>query len=75
LKCSVIINYNFTVNKTNNVSDNLKEHLEIINNTDIDPTIENYSNSTAIQIFDDIALSPTDTNVSSLLSINFNYYK
>uniref|UniRef100_A0A2S2R835 Zinc finger protein n=1 Tax=Sipha flava TaxID=143950 RepID=A0A2S2R835_9HEMI len=56
-------------NKTNNVSDNLKEHLEIINNTDIDPTIENYSNSTAIQIFDDIALSPTDTNNNYILHI------
>lgn len=53
--------------KTNNVcNDNLKEHLEVLTDTDteVDITRGNYSNSTAIKILDDIAKSPIDSNVS-----------
>lgn len=71
IKCSIIPNDNFTVNKTNSDilkiscdSHNLKEHLDVLNSTDIDVTGENYSNSTAIKILDDVAKSPVDKNVS-----------
>lgn len=69
----ILILINFVVNKTNssvvkttNDNDNLKEHLEDLNRTDIDITRGNYSNSTAIKILDDIAKSPTDSNVCNL---------
>lgn len=71
LKCSIIPIDNFTVDKTNSDvlkvncdSHNLKEHLEVLNSTDIDVTRGNYSNSTAIKILDDVAKNPVDKNVS-----------
>lgn len=69
-----MFNYNnFTVDETNsgeiktiNNSINLKDHLEDLNNIEIDTdtTKGNYSNSIAIKILDDVAKSPIDTNVS-----------
>lgn len=71
LKFSITPIDNFTANKTNSDvlkiscdSHNLKEHLEVLNSTDIDVTRGNYSNSTAIQILDDVAKNPVDKNVS-----------
>lgn len=58
---------NLDLIKTNNVcGDNLKQHLEVLTDTDteVDITRGNYSNSTAIKILDDIAKSPIDSNVS-----------
>lgn len=60
--------------KTNNAcNNNLKEHLEVLTDTDteVDITRGNYSNSTAIKILDDIAKSPTDSNVSCPSITNF----
>lgn len=79
LKCCIIPIDNFTVNKTNSDilkiscdSHNLKEHLEILNSTDIDVTRGNYSNSTAIKILDDVAKNPEDKNVSyPLINVYF----
>lgn len=69
-----MLNYNnFTVNKTNsdvvktiNNSSNIKDHLEDLNNIemDTDTTRGKYSNSIAIEILDNVAKSPIDTNVS-----------
>lgn len=53
--------------KTTDDSNNFKDHLEVLNNTNNtnnDITRGNYSNSTAIKILDDVAKSPIDTNVS-----------
>lgn len=69
-----MLNYNnFPVNKTNsdvvktiNNSSNIKDHLEDLNNIEIDTdtTRGKYSNSIAIEILDNVAKSPIDTNVS-----------
>lgn len=64
---------NFTVSKVHSDNntvktiddcDDLTERLDILSNIDIDVTKNNYSNSMAIQILEDVANSPTDTNVS-----------
>lgn len=60
---------NSSVVKTTNDRDNLKEHIDNLNTTDIDITRGNYSNSTAIKILDDVAKSPTDSNVRKPMCI------